>query len=64
MLNVTAVNNLLKAGSSYDKVVYENQLIPEKDENGKVHYEITTPVISTALIEGKAYTLSPGKHIF
>lgn len=33
-------------------------------ENGKVHYEITTPVISTALIEGKAYTLSPGKHIF
>ncbi len=33
-------------------------------ENDKVHYEITTPVDSTALIEGKAYTLSPGKHIF
>ncbi|MBR2880048.1 MAG: family 78 glycoside hydrolase catalytic domain, partial [Oscillospiraceae bacterium] len=33
-------------------------------ENGRVHYEITTPVVSTAVIEGKAYTLSPGKHIF
>ncbi len=33
-------------------------------EKGKVHYEITTPVDSTALIEGKAYTLSPGQHIF
>ncbi len=33
-------------------------------ENGRVHYEITTPVGSTAVIEGKAYTLSPGKHIF
>lgn len=33
-------------------------------ENGKVHYEIVTPVESVAVIEGKAYTLSPGKHIF
>lgn len=33
-------------------------------ENGKVHYEIVTPVESVALIEGKSYTLSPGKHIF
>ena len=33
-------------------------------ENGKVCYEITTPVPSTALIEGKEYTLSPGTHIF
>lgn len=33
-------------------------------ENGRLHYEITTPVVSTAVIEGKAYTLSPGKHIF
>lgn len=33
-------------------------------ENGRVHYEITTPVVSTAVVEGKAYTLSPGKHIF
>lgn len=38
VLNVTAVNNLLKAGSSYDKVVYENQLIPEKDENGNCYF--------------------------
>lgn len=33
-------------------------------ENGKVHYEIITPVDSSAVIEGKTYTLSPGKHIF
>ncbi len=33
-------------------------------ENGRVHYEITTPVVSTAVIEGKSYTLSPGKHVF
>lgn len=33
-------------------------------ENGRVHYEIITPVDSTAVIEGKSYELSPGKHIF
>lgn len=33
-------------------------------ENGRVHYEINTPVDSAALIDGKAYELSPGKHIF
>ena len=33
-------------------------------EKGKVCYEITTPVPSTAFIEGKEYTLSPGTHIF
>lgn len=33
-------------------------------ENGKVHYEIITPVESTALIDGESYTLSAGKHIF
>lgn len=33
-------------------------------ENGKVHYEIFTPVNATAEIEGKEYTLTPGKHIF
>ncbi|MBR2315128.1 MAG: family 78 glycoside hydrolase catalytic domain [Clostridia bacterium] len=33
-------------------------------EDGCVHYEIITPVESTALIEGKEYTLSPGKYIF
>lgn len=33
-------------------------------ENGKVHYEIITPVNSTAVIEGKEYILTPGKHIF
>ena len=33
-------------------------------ENGRVHYEIITPVEATAIIDGKNYTLSPGTHIF
>ena len=33
-------------------------------ENGKVCYEIITPVDSTAVIEGKEYKFSAGKHIF
>ena len=33
-------------------------------EEGSVHYEIVTPVESTAIIEGREYTLSAGKHIF
>ena len=32
-------------------------------ENGRVNYEIITPVEATAEIDGKAYTLSAGKHI-
>ena len=34
VLNYSSVQNLLKIGSSYDKVQYENQLVPQKDENG------------------------------
>ncbi len=33
-------------------------------ENGRVCYEIITPVESDALIDGKEYTLSAGKHVF
>ena len=33
-------------------------------EEGRVHYEIITPVSSTAVIDGKAYDLAPGKHFF
>lgn len=33
-------------------------------ENGKVHYEIITPVSATAVIEGNTYSLAPGTHIF
>lgn len=33
-------------------------------ENDKVHYEIITPVESTALIEGISYLLSPGTYVF
>lgn len=33
-------------------------------EDGKVRYEIVTPVESTAVIDGKSCNLLPGKHIF
>ena len=33
-------------------------------EGGKVHYEIITPVESTAVIEGQTHKLLPGKHFF
>ena len=33
-------------------------------EDGRVHYEFITPVESSALIEGKEYHLSPGRHVF
>ncbi len=33
-------------------------------KDGRVHYEINTPVEATAVIEGKKYELSPGVHIF
>ena len=34
VLNYSSLQNLLKVGSSYDKVEYENQLVLQKDENG------------------------------
>ncbi len=34
VVNFALTKNLLKFGSSYDKVEIENQLVPEKDENG------------------------------
>ncbi len=36
--NVLSVNNLLKKGSSYNKVEIENQIVPEKDENGNWYF--------------------------
>ena len=33
-LNLISVQNLLKKGSSYNEIEFENQLIPQKDENG------------------------------
>lgn len=33
-------------------------------EDGKIKYEIIAPVESTALIEGKEYTLPAGRHLF
>lgn len=38
--NTVAVNGLIKKGNEYNKVNYENQLVPEKDENGN-HYFTT-----------------------
>ncbi|MBR3768349.1 MAG: metallophosphoesterase [Clostridia bacterium] len=36
--NVLSVQNLLKLGSSYSKVEIDNQLVPEKDENGNWYF--------------------------
>ena len=32
--NILAVQNLIEKGNSYNKIEFENQLIPQKDENG------------------------------
>ena len=37
-LNYFAVENLLEKGSSYSKVEFENQLVPEKDEKGNWYF--------------------------
>lgn len=37
-LNLLSVQNLLKKGNSYNKVEIENQLVPEKDENGNWYF--------------------------
>ena len=37
-MNYLSVQKLIKQGNSYDKVEYENQLIPEKDENGNWYF--------------------------
>ncbi len=37
-VNYVCVQNLLKQGSSYSKVEIENQLVPEKDENGNWYF--------------------------
>ena len=38
VLNLVSVKNLLKKGSSYDAIEVENQLIPQKDENGNWYF--------------------------
>lgn len=37
-LNYFAVQNLLKKGNAYNKVEIENQLVPQKDENGNWYF--------------------------
>lgn len=37
-LNSLAVNSLVKFGNTYSKVEFENQLTPEKDENGNWYF--------------------------
>ena len=37
-LNFMTVQNLLEKGSTYKKIQFENQLIPEKDENGNWYF--------------------------
>lgn len=36
--NLLSVQNLLNKGSSYNKVEIENQLVPEKNENGNWYF--------------------------
>ena len=36
--NLLSYKNLLKKGSEYSKVQYENQLVPQKDENGNWYF--------------------------
>ncbi len=36
--NYMALQNLVRIGNSYDKVEFENQLVPEKDENGNWYF--------------------------
>lgn len=38
VLNYYAVDNLLEKGNSYSRVEIENQLVPEKDENGNWYF--------------------------
>lgn len=37
-LNVLTVQKLLEKGNTYSKVQYENQLVPERDENGNWYF--------------------------
>ncbi len=37
-VNLLSVQNLLKKGNAYNKVEIENQLVPEKDENGNWYF--------------------------
>lgn len=37
-LNVLTVQKLLEKGNTYSKIQYENQLVPEKDENGNWYF--------------------------
>ena len=37
-LNVLSVNKLLDQGESYGKIEFENQLTPQKDENGNWYF--------------------------
>ena len=37
-LNYLAVQKLITQGNSYDKIEYENQLIPQKDDNGNWYF--------------------------
>ena len=37
-MNYLSVQKLIKQGNSYDKIQYENQLVPEKDENGNWYF--------------------------
>lgn len=37
-VNILSVQNLLKRGNTYNKIDFENQLVPQKDENGNWYF--------------------------
>ena len=37
-LNLLTVQKLLEKGNTYSKVQYENQLVPQRDENGNWYF--------------------------
>ena len=37
-INYLSVEHLLEKGSSYSKIEFENQLVPQKDENGNWYF--------------------------
>ena len=44
--NLLAVQNLVKKGNSYPKPEYENQLVPQKDENGYWYFTFSVSLKS------------------
>ncbi len=56
VINYISVQHLVKVGNSYEKVEFENQLVPEKDENGNWYF--TTAVARMVALSAIAAVLT------